>query len=102
MSEAFYEACVAPVIATEFPGLPHAAGLLGRGSEVLGYDHSMSTDHTWFARVIVFMADEVLMKQGELLGGQLTERIPELFEGFRPRSRSPLSSSTFSTSSVWM
>jgi hypothetical protein len=38
---------------------------MGRGSEVLGYDDSMSTDHTRFARVIVFVADEVLVEQGE-------------------------------------
>ena len=71
---------MAPAIAAEFPGLPHAAGLLGRGSEVLGYDDSMSTDHTWFARAIVFVADEALMKQGEL-PRQFTARIPDLFEG---------------------
>jgi hypothetical protein len=41
----------------------------------------MSTDHTWSARVIVFVADEVLVKQGESLGRQLTERVPELFDG---------------------
>jgi hypothetical protein len=54
---------------------------MGRGSEVLGYDDSMSTDHTWFARVIVFVPDEVLTKQGESLRGKMTERIPDLFEG---------------------
>jgi hypothetical protein len=31
--------------------------------------------------VIVFVADDVLMKQGESLEGQLTGRIPDLFEG---------------------
>ena len=48
---------------------------------MLGYDDSMSTDHTWFARATVFVADEVLTKQGESLRGQLTESIPEQFEG---------------------
>ena len=40
-------------------------GSWGRGSEVLGYDDSMSTDHTWSARVIVFVPGEVLVEQGE-------------------------------------
>ena len=81
LSEEFYRACVAPAIAAEFPRLPHAAGLMGRGSEVLGYDDSMSTDHTWFARVTVFVAGEVLVEQGESVQAQLTARIPDLFEG---------------------
>ena len=72
---------MAPAIAAEFPRLPHAAGLMGRGSEVLGYDDSMSTDHTWFARVTVFVAGEVLLEQGESVQAQLTARIPDLFQG---------------------
>ena len=81
LCEEFYGACVAPAIAAEFPRLPHAAGLMGRGSEVLGYDDSMSTDHTWFARVTVFVSGGVLAEQGESVQSQLTARIPDLFEG---------------------
>jgi hypothetical protein len=81
LSEEFYRACVAPAIAAEFPRLPHAAGLMGRGSEVLGYDDSMSTDHTWFARVIVFVPGEVALEQGKSVQAQLTARIPDLFQG---------------------
>ena len=81
LSEEFYRACVAPAIAAEFPRLPHAAGLMGRGSEVLGYDDSMSTDHTWFARVTVFVAGYVLLEQGESVQAQLTARIPDHFDG---------------------
>jgi hypothetical protein len=72
---------VAPAIAAEFPGLPHAAGLLGRGSEVLGYDDSMSTDHTWSARVTVFVSGEVLTEHGESVQTRLAARLPNLFEG---------------------
>ena len=80
LSERFYQACVAPALAAELPRLPHAAGLLGRGSEVLGYDDRMSTDHTWFARVVVFVADEVVIEQRTSMQARLTTRIPELFE----------------------
>ena len=80
LSEEFYRACVAPAIAAEFPRLPHAAGLMGRGSEVLGYDDSMSTDHTWSARVTVFVPAEVLLEQGESVQGQLSARIPDHFD----------------------
>ena len=81
LCEAFYRTCVAPAMAAEFPRLRHAAGLMGRGSEVLGYDDEMSTDHTWFARAIVFVPGEVLAEQGEPVQARLTERVPDLFEG---------------------
>jgi Domain of unknown function (DUF4037) len=81
LSEEFYRNCVAPALAAEFPRLPHAAGLMGRGSEVLGYDDSMSTDHTWFARVIVFVPGEVLVDHAEAVEAQLTTRIPDHFDG---------------------
>jgi hypothetical protein len=42
---------VAPLLA----GTPHAAALLGDGSEVLGYDDETSTDHDFGPRVQVFL-----------------------------------------------
>jgi hypothetical protein len=41
----------------------------------------MSTDHTWSARVIVFVPGEVLVEQGESVQAQLTVRIPDHFDG---------------------
>lgn len=58
MSRRFYSDEVLPVLDAAFPGLPHSAALLGRGSEVQGYDDPMSTDHNWEPRVYVFLRDE--------------------------------------------
>ena len=58
-----------------------APALAGEFSRLLGYDDSMSTDQTWFARVTVFVPDEVLVQHGASLPSRLTARIPELFEG---------------------
>ena len=101
LSEEFYKNCVAPALAAEFPRLPHAAGLMGRGSEVLGYDDSMSTDHTWSARVTVFVPAEVLAEEGELVRSQVTARIPDLFEGVPTEVEVTAVQQYFLTSSVW-
>jgi uncharacterized protein DUF4037 len=51
LARRFYTQAVAPCLA----GMPHAAALLGNGSEVLGYDDEVSTDHDFGARVQVFL-----------------------------------------------
>jgi hypothetical protein len=58
LSERFYREAVRPVLDSEFPDLPHSAALIGTGSEVLGFDTEMSTDHDWGPRVLLFLQEE--------------------------------------------
>jgi hypothetical protein len=51
LSLRFYEQAVRPLI----PGVPHAAALLGEGSEVLGFDDQVSTDHDFGPRMQLFV-----------------------------------------------
>jgi hypothetical protein len=48
LSGAFYRDAVRPLLG----GRPHAAALLGWGSEVLGLDTPRSTDHGWGPRLL--------------------------------------------------
>jgi hypothetical protein len=51
LSRRFYEHAVRPLLA----GRPHAAALLGEGSEVLGFDDAVSTDHDFGPRLQLFL-----------------------------------------------
>ena len=50
----FYAGVVAPLLGA----VPHAAALLGTGSEVLGFDTERSTDHGWGPRLDIFVDPE--------------------------------------------
>jgi Domain of unknown function (DUF4037) len=77
----YYADVVRPLLDAEFPGLRHSAGLIGWGSDVLGYDSPRSTDHNWGPRCQVFLgaADA---DRAEQIAGTLAGRLPAAFEGW--------------------
>ncbi|GAA2755248.1 DUF4037 domain-containing protein [Actinopolymorpha rutila] len=79
LSARFYHEAVRPVLDARFPGLPHSAALLGRGSEVLGFDDEMSTDHDCEARVLVFLREEDETRHGEAVEEALRTGLPARF-----------------------
>src|SRR5690242_4310153 len=80
LSGRFYSEAVRPALDAAFPGLPHAAALMGRGSEVLGFDDEMSTDHDWNARVLVFLGPDDLGRRDDV-DAELRRRLPGTFRG---------------------
>ena len=58
LARQFYREAVRPILDEALPGLAHAAGLIGFGSEVLGFDTPVSVDHHWGPRVLLFLGDE--------------------------------------------
>src|SRR6266567_2683729 len=83
LCEFFYQEAVRPILDAAFPGLPHSAGLIGSGSEVLGFDTEMSTDHDWGPRVMLFLEEEARARLHESLHAALSARLPPLFRGYR-------------------
>ncbi|MGE5830814.1 MAG: DUF4037 domain-containing protein [Micromonosporaceae bacterium] len=74
LAERFYRDAVAPLLGDE----RHAAALLGDGSEVLGYDDIVSTDHNFGPRLQVFLGDAA---DPEPMSARLQRELPEHFEG---------------------
>jgi hypothetical protein len=68
LSRRFYQEVVRPRLD---PAVPHSAALIGRGSEVLGFDDEMSGDHNWEPRAILFVRD----------GDKLEPDVPDRFAG---------------------
>jgi hypothetical protein len=66
LSGAFYREVVRP----QLRGRPHAAALLGWGSDVLGYDTERSTDHGWGPRLLIFTAADVRLELPDEFGGR--------------------------------
>jgi hypothetical protein len=79
LSRQFYWEAVRPILDSAYPGLPHGAALLGRGSEVLGFDDEVSTDHDWKPRVLLFLREEDHAQYGEALGETLRQSLPSRF-----------------------
>ena len=74
LSAGFYRDVVEPLVR----GWPHAAGLLGEGSDVLGYDDETSTDHDWGPRLQLFVnvADVDNVRQA------VTAGLPDTYAGW--------------------
>ena len=84
----FYAHIVRPLLDIHFPELNHSAALIGNGSETLGFDTSMSRDHHWGPRVMLFVreSDVGLAPQ---IHQMLAENLPYNFMGYSTHFSEP-------------
>ncbi len=85
----FYRAYGAPMLETLFPDVKHriAVGLVGEGSECLGYDDELSRDHDFEAGFCLWITKE----DAEAFGFRLERAYAKLPREFMGLRRSPLS-----------
>lgn len=78
----FYAEIVRPLLDMHFPGLPHSAALMGYGSDVLGYDTPLSTDHNWGPRFQLFLTPQEYDRQRDAIDQCLRHNLPHTFLGY--------------------
>ena len=88
LSRQFHADVVAPLLALAMPGLGYAAGRLGSGSDMLGFDDAMSRDHDWGCR-LTLLVDEPDRDAVPQIIGLLERDLPESTGGIRSGFRSP-------------
>lgn len=82
LSEYFYCLVVASILEYKFPEIKYAAGLLGTGSEVIGFDDEVSTDHNWGLRLIIFLDEKDFAENKERIDRELRRSLPPSFLGY--------------------
>ena len=82
LNEQFFEGVIRPLLAQTYPALTYSAARLGTGSDVLGYDTPMSTDHDWGIRQQLFLSDADYDQYGAAIHEQFRQRFPPLFQGY--------------------
>ncbi|MFF0267215.1 DUF4037 domain-containing protein [Kribbella sp. NPDC004536] len=75
LSAGFYAEVIAPVLSDT----AHVAGLIGWGSDVLGYDTARSMDHDWGPRLVV------LVDEPEPVRKRIEAVLPDEYRGFAVR-----------------
>ncbi len=76
------------IIEETCPNLPYSAGLLGYGSDVLGYDDAVSQDHMWGPRFYLFLRREDLGYKATLLDA-FSHKLPYTYQGFSVHFTAP-------------
>jgi hypothetical protein len=78
LSRRLYREAVLPLLES----LPHSAGLLGPGSDVLGYDTWRSVDHDWGPRLVLFLEPADRQRHGARLDDRLRQHLPASIAGY--------------------
>lgn len=89
LCEAYYHEVCEPMLRTKFSGQFNriAAGLVGEGSECLGFDDELSQDHDFGPSIMLWLTDEDKTAFGQKLQKELDE-LPVDFCGFHGKNTS--------------
>jgi hypothetical protein len=92
LNNLFFQEVVRPLIAAQFPDLAYSCALIGYGSDVLGYDTPLSTDHEWGPRPWLFLDGEdesEFYRIGDALDQAFQQHLPPTFRGYSTNFSAP-------------
>lgn len=81
LCRSFFNEIAKPILDQHFPDLRYTAGLLGYGSDVLGYDDAVSTDHMWGPRFYLFLSESDFSLKEQILE-VFSHTLPYTYEGY--------------------
>jgi hypothetical protein len=82
LNQQFYEEIIRPLLDQHYPNLTYSAARMGSGSDVLGYDTPMSTDHDWGIRQQLFLSEADHAAHGADIHELFRQQFPHTFRGF--------------------
>jgi hypothetical protein len=89
LSQDFFHEIVKPILSEYIQESSYDAALIGPGSEVVGFDDLVSTDHHWGPRVLIFLSEDVYRKQVGKLKEVLSDKLPYSFKGYSTNWSAP-------------
>lgn len=89
LAELFYTDVVKDLLLKYYPELQYTAALLGRGSEVIGFDDETSSDHNWGPRLILFLGDRDYNTYKSEIIQLFRKRLPYSFFGYSTNFSEP-------------
>ena len=82
LSGLFHREIIKPIFDEHFASLQYSAALIGAGSEVLGFDTAMSSDHDWGPRLKLFLEESNYSNHAKAIEETLQRYLPDQFRGF--------------------
>lgn len=81
LCKGFFFDVAKPILNKRYPFLKYSAGLIGYGSDVLGYDDAVSRDHMWGPRFYLFLSPQDIA-QKEKIFQTFAEEFPYQYKGY--------------------
>lgn len=82
LCESFFTEIAKPILARAFPSLCYSAGLIGDGSDVLGFDDLISTDHAWGPRFLLFLPSDEHEATRSRIADIFSAQLPYQYKGY--------------------